>query len=249
MDGRSADKDRALQRIAQLIPVAGSDGRLRGPLVVDEDQVEYESGAKEWHTDLALRYSHFLGDWDIGLSYFYGTAREPTLIPNITTTRLVPHYELIHQLGIDLQYTHEEWLWKFEGIVREGQGDTFAATVIGFEYTYFQVFDRDADLGILLEHLYDGRDDDGVPSATLENDLFIGMRYTFNDVDDSAILAGFITDLEDESNSVRVEAERRIGNHWKVELEAQWFANTRTNSVTNIFKDDDFSLIKFSRFF
>ena len=228
---------------------AGNDGRLRGPLAVDKDQVEYESSAEEWHTDFALRYSHFLGDWDIGLSYFYGTGREPTFTLNTAGTRLIPHYDLIHQFGIDLQYTHEEWLWKLEGIVREGQGDTFAATVVGFEYTFFQVFSRDADLGILLEHLYDGRDDNGVPIATLENDLFVGMRYTFNDVNDSAILAGFISDLEDESNSVRIEAERRIGDSWKVELETQWFSNTRINSTTNAFKDDDFTLFKLSRFF
>ena len=117
---------------------AGEDGRLRAPLVVDEDEAEYESSAEEWHTDFAARYSHYIGDWDIGLSYFYGTGREPTLIVNTEGTRLVPHYDIINQAGVDIQYTREEWLWKFEGIVREGQGDTFAATVFGFEYTFFQ---------------------------------------------------------------------------------------------------------------
>ena len=228
---------------------AGTNGRLRGPLTVDKDAVEYESGAEEWHTDIALRYSHFLGDWDIGLSYFYGTGREPTLLLNTDTTRLVPHYELIHQVGIDLQYTHDAWLWKFEGIVREGQGDTFAATVAGFEYTLFQVASSDADLGILLEHLYDGRDDEDAPLAGLENDFFAGVRYTFNDIDDTALLAGVITDLEDESNSIRVEAERRLGDNWKIELEAQWFSNTRPNSSTASVKDDDFTTLKISRFF
>lgn len=228
---------------------AGSNGRLRGPLVVDKDAVEYESGAEEWHTDIALRYSHFLGDWDIGLSYFYGTGREPTLLPNADAVRLVPHYDLIHQVGIDLQYTHDAWLWKIEGIVREGQGDTFAATVAGFEYTLFQVANSNADLGLLLEHLYDGRDDEGVPAVGLENDVFAGVRYTFNDIDDTAILAGIITDLEDESNSIRVEAERRVGDNWKIELEAQWFSNTRSNSSTASVKDDDFTTLKISRFF
>lgn len=228
---------------------AGNDGRLRGPIVVDKDEAEYESSAEEWHTDLAFRYSHFLGNWDIGISYFYGTGREPTLLPNDDATRLIPHYDVIHQFGVDLQYTHEEWLWKFEGLVREGQGDTFAATVFGFEYTFFQIFERDADLGFLLEHLYDGRDDDNVPITILENDLFIGARYTFNDINDTAILAGAITDLEDESNSIRIEAERRVGDVWKIELEAQWFNNTRPNSSSASFKDDDFSLLKISRFF
>ena len=187
----------------------GEDGRLRSALVVRENNVEYESGAEEWHTDAALRYSHYAGNWDIGLSYFYGTGREPTLLPNQAGTRLIPHYDIINQGGLDLQYTLDAWLWKFEGIVREGQGDTFAATVAGFEYTFFQAFESDADLGVLAEHLYDGRDETGAPQTVLENDLFVGLRYTFNDVQDTNILAGAITDLEDESFSIRIEGDRR----------------------------------------
>ena len=140
-------------------------------------------------------------------------------------------------------------MWKFEGILREGQGHTFAATVFGFEYTFFQAFDSDADLGILLEHLYDGRNPNDAPIASLENDLFFGMRYTFNDINDTNVLAGFVTDLEDESNSVRLEADRRIGNHWRAELVSQWFSNTRDDSITASFNDDDFTSLNISRFF
>lgn len=224
-------------------------GRLRAPLEVVEHEAEYESSAEQWHTDFAARYSHYLGNWDIGVSYFYGTGREPTLVSNTTNTRLIPYYSIIHQFGIDLQYTHEEWLWKFEGIIREGQGDTFAASVAGFEYTLFQFLDSHADLGLLLEHLYDGRDRLGVPVTALENDLFLGMRYTFNDIQDTSLLAGTIIDLEDESYSVRVEAERRIGDALKIELESQLFTNSRDNSATSPLKDDDFAVIRLSQFF
>ena len=228
---------------------SGNNGRLRSSIVVDEDEAEYESSAEEWHTDFAFRYSHYLGDWDIGTSYFYGTGREPTLILNESATRLIPHYDIINQLGIDIQYTNEEWLWKFEGIIREGQGDTFAATVVGFEYTFFQFRDSDADFGILLEHLFDDRDDIGTPATTLENDVFIGARYTLNDIQDTSLLAGGIIDLEDESFSLRMEAERRIGDSIKVELEGQLFSNARDNSLTAAFRDDDFIQLSISQYF
>lgn len=224
-------------------------GRLRGPIDIDEDDVQYESGAEQWHTDLALRYSHFLGDWDIGASYFYGTGREPTLILNEEGTQLIPEYEIIHQIGLDIQYTNEEWLWKFEGIVREGQGHTFAATVAGFEYTIFQAFNSDADFGLLIEHLYDGRDQLNAPIAPFDNDLFLAMRYTFNDINDTNILAGALTDLENESNAVRLEADRRIGNFWRVQIESQWFSNTREGTFNGSVKDDDFTLLNVSRYF
>lgn len=228
---------------------AGQDGRLRGPLIVDEDEAEYESSAEQWHTDLAFRYAHYIGDWDIGASYFYGTGREPTLLTNSDDSRLIPHYDIINQVGIDIQYTNEEWLWKFEGIVREGQGDTFVATVFGFEYTFFQFRNSNADLGILLEHLFDDRDEFNAPLTTLENDLFLGTRYTFNDIQDTSLLAGGIFDLEDESYSIRLEAERRIGDSIKIELEGQVFTNARDDSLTSAFKDDDFIQLSLSKFF
>lgn len=228
---------------------AGEDGRLRSALIVDEDEADYDSSAEQWHTDFALRYSHYFGDWDIGASYFYGTGREPILRVNESGTRLIPHYDIINQFGLDIQYTNEEWLWKFEGLIREGQGDTFAATVFGFEYTFFQFRESDADLGVLIEHLYDDRDESDAPITALENDLFLGMRYTFNDIQDTSFLAGMITDLEDESYSMRLEAERRIGDSFKLELEGQLFTNSRDTSVTSAFRKDDFIQLSISKYF
>ena len=228
---------------------ASNDGRLRAAWVVDEDQAEYDSSAEQWHTDLALRYAHYIGNWDVGASYFYGTGREPTLRLSSDATKLIPYYDIINQIGLDIQYTNEEWLWKFEGIIREGQGDTFAATVFGFEYTFFQFRNSDADFGVLVEHLYDDRDSIGTPITVLENDLFLGTRYTFNDIQDTSLLAGGIIDLEDESYSLRLEAERRIGDSFKVGLESQLFTNSRDDSLTAAFKDDDFIQLSISKYF
>ena len=57
----------------------GSSGRLRLPLVVGDEQVEYESERK--HLDFAGRYSQSFGAFDVGLSVFNGTSREPFLMP------------------------------------------------------------------------------------------------------------------------------------------------------------------------
>ena len=133
----------------------GREGRLRGPLPVEIDEAEYESSRKQWHTDFALRYQHYVGAWDFGVSYFYGTTRDPLLEPRRPggVLEVVPVYDLVHQLGADVQYTRDAWLWKFEGIVREGQDETFGAVTAGFEYTFFGLGDSDVGLGILAEWL------------------------------------------------------------------------------------------------
>ena len=227
---------------------AGETGRLRTPLPVDEEAVRYESQAEDWSTDVAVRYSHFLDEWDIGLSYFYGTSREARLVLSDDLTAFEPRYDQIHQFGLDLQYTKDAWLWKFEGIVREGQG-TFGALVGGFEYTFYQIKETPADLGVLSELLLDGRDDDKAPPTAFDNDIFLGARLTLNDIDDTAVLAGTVVDLETQTTSFRLEAERRFGENQTIEFESQWFANVDDDDPLASVEDDSYVLLRFTQFF
>ena len=59
----------------------GLEGRLRGPMVVSGDE-QYESHLNEWYPTGAIRYETVWDDFDIGLSHFHGTAREPRLVMN-----------------------------------------------------------------------------------------------------------------------------------------------------------------------
>lgn len=233
-------------------PFPGRDGRLRFGLVIDTDQARYEDGDRQWNTDFAVRYSKVIGDWDIGVTGFSGNSREPVFELGTGADDqpvIVPVYTKINQGGLDIQYTKDAWLFKFEGIVREGQGDLFAATVAGFEYTFYGITDSGADLGILMEHLYDGRDTVRAPVTVQDNDLFLGARLALNDTQDTSILAGTITDLEDGSSSGLVEAERRFGNSWKGEVEARFFFFNDEDNVSNAFKDESLITVRMTRFF
>ena len=136
--------------------VQSSDARLR-PLIEIEDDSGFENAAKHAGVDVAARYSNVIGDWDFAISGFHGTSREPTLTRAEDETAYRPFYSHISQLGVEAQYTTGPWLWKLESIVREGQGDTFAAAVAGFEYTFYQPWSTSADIGVIAEYLYDGR--------------------------------------------------------------------------------------------
>ncbi len=221
---------------------AGVDGRPRFALPIDSDNAKYESSAKELHVDYAMRYTHVLGDWDIGAHFFYGTGREPSFTVAPNRIRLIPNYNIITQSGIDLQYTHEAWLWKFEGILREGQGDTFGALVAGVEYTFFQINDSAADLGLLFEYLYDGRDKDfaTTPPTIFDNDIFIGMRFAQNDTQDTTVLLGATTDVKNQATLFIIEAKRRLGDSFSLEAEGRFFVNTREDQLLQNFSNDSF---------
>ncbi|MDE2706503.1 MAG: hypothetical protein OXI35_15640, partial [Gemmatimonadota bacterium] len=101
----------------------GRAGRLRLPLVVEDEHVEYESEAKERHLDLAARYSHSFGLLDMGVSAFNGTSREPALkllLDPSGAPALGQYYAQIRQFGLDAQLTVGSWLFKLEAIQRAG---------------------------------------------------------------------------------------------------------------------------------
>lgn len=230
----------------------GRNERLRFPVFVDTDKPIYDDPNEEWHTDVAARYSDYIGDWDFGVSFFHGTSREPLLIPASDgggSSILRPVYGQITQTSLDAQYTKGAWLWKFEGIMREGQGETFSAAVGGFEYTFFGVTENGADVGVLLEYLYDDRDQLEAPATPFEHDVFYGTRLALNDIQDTSLLIGAISDVKDGSTSALIEADRRLGQSWKAELEGRFFINVDENNILSAFEQDSFLSLRFTRYY
>ncbi len=227
---------------------ADEEGRPGFPLPIDTGNAVYESSAGRKHVDFAFRYSHFFGDWDVGVSYFKGTGREPRLVTDFKGERLIPHYDLISQGGLDVQYTRDAWLFKLESIVRAGQGETFGALVGGFEYTLYQVLAGRADLGMLFEYQFDDRDATA-PFTISDDDVFLGARLALNDSQDTAVLAGAIIDRENGSTLVSIEAERRLGNNLKLEFEGRLFVSPAPSDPIYAFRSDSFLTLRFSRFF
>lgn len=219
----------------------GVDGRLRFPLPVDGSQALFPDGRRA--VDLALRYSHYIGDFDVGVSVFHGTGREPSFVASDDGASLIPVYSQISQLGLDLQYTRNAWLWKLEALARAGHGKTFGAAVFGFEYTMYQVFGSATDLGLLAEYLYDGRDATAPPTAFAQG-LFLGTRLALNDVSDTSLLFGVIVDLENGSVAGRVETERRLTDMIKIEIESRFFSNVARDSLLRAVESDSYAVVR-----
>lgn len=229
----------------------GEEARLRGALSVDTDRPIYESGAGEKHVDFAGRYSHTFGDYDLGLSYFHGTSREPELIADTDASGkavLRPRYEIIDQLGLDLQAVLDAWLWKLEAMHRSGHGDAFAALSGGVEYSFYGLYGGDADLGLLAEYHYDGRGDDA-PGSLFDNDIFLGARYVLNDAFDTEFLGGGLVDQRTQSVLFSVEASRRLTDTWRLDAEAQFFLNGGDDPIVSGIEDDGFFQVSLTRFF
>lgn len=230
----------------------GSDGRLRLPLLVDNDLARFDQGEDDnADVDFALRYSHYFGDWDVGFSIFHGASREPRFIVDTDAGAIAPFYDDITQYGLDIQYTNEAWLWKFEGIIRNSPFETFAAAVGGVEYSFFGITESGADLGVIAEFQYDGRSQDPLiaPFSIADNDIMAGLRYSANDSADTSVLVGVVTDIEDASMSGLLEATTRFGENWVGEIEGRFFMNVDPTNFLAGFQDDSHVMLRLTRYF
>ncbi|MFT5397144.1 MAG: hypothetical protein ACI85N_002362 [Gammaproteobacteria bacterium] len=220
----------------------GTSGRLRSIPETRQDRSQFESAAKEKHIDLAARYTHYIGDWDIGLAHFYGTSREPRLLFSSDSGGnpfIIPFYDIINQTSVDIQTTKGNMLWKFEGLHRSGQGTTYNALAGGFEYTFVGIMDTALDLGVLSEYYYDDRDE--LSASIFEDDIAIGARLAFNDVQSSEALIGVVWDRDNGGKFFNIEASRRLGDSWLLELQGRFFFNQKRSDLAFTVSRDDYT--------
>ena len=230
---------------------SGINGRLRPPLHVDTDNPIYESEDEEKNVDWAVRWKHSMGDWEVGLSYFDGTSREPDFVlatDELLIPTLRPFYPQIQQAGIDVLALLGDWTIKFEGIQRCVLEQDFSAFVGGFEYSFVGLFDSVYDVNWLMEYQYDNRED--LTNVIGQNDLMVGTRLVFNDIDGTQILAGVAQDL-DYSNvrSGFIEASSRINDHWKWRVDARMFSSDEIAEPSYFLRRDDYVQLSLEYYF
>ncbi|MEM0941420.1 MAG: hypothetical protein AAF600_14765 [Bacteroidota bacterium] len=213
-------------------------GRLRFPEVIERDDLSIDANSGVWHPSLAVRWSNFFGLFDVGLSHFYGVGREPLLFGIEQDGSFELFYPIIHQPGLDVQATTGPILWKLEAIYRYASRQDFSAVAAGFEYTFSNIKSSGLDIGLVAEYLFDSRDEQTFSS--LDNDVFVGTRFAFNDVKSTEFLTGGIIDLTRSTYLYSFEGNRRIGNSWKVELEVRLFQQVSREEIVYVFRQDDF---------
>ncbi|MGI9542485.1 MAG: hypothetical protein ACR2MX_04450 [Cyclobacteriaceae bacterium] len=222
-------------------------GRLRFSNVIEREDIKIENNWGEWTPSVAFRWSHYFGPMDIGVSQFYGVGREPLFLGLDGSREFRAIYPTISQTGVDAQATLGPWLLKLESIYRYADEQDFLALATGFEYTFGNIASSGLDIGIVGEYLYDSRDE--LAFSNLANDLFVGARFAFNDTQSTDFLAGAIFDLDNSSKFFSVEGSRRIGDSWKVEVEARIFQDVSKEEFFYNFREDSFLQLRFSKFF
>jgi hypothetical protein len=198
--------------------------------------------------DFAARLSSFVGDWDLAGSVFYGTARDPIFFVDIGGRALNPYYALQKSIGLEVQYTGDETLLKWESLHGTQSSligaHNFIAAVAGFEYTYYGTFETMWDIGLIGEIQHDDR-----PQAAANQFGVAGLRLIFNDIADSNILFLASVDRKADQSFVSLEASRRINDVTSVKLTSQFYNARTATSTFGQLSDDDAVTLTLNMFF
>lgn len=196
----------------------GIKGRFRTDL--PNLPIVYASSKGRNHIDLAARYSNSIGALDFGVSYFDGTSRDPRLGNEMG--EFIQYYDLIKQLGLDVQVTIGSFLGKAEWVTREAITDKKSRSrthksVLGGEYAIYGIFESEADLTLFVEWIHDTGDKTQLP---LQDDMFYAARYAFNDIMDTDITVALIDDRDFDTKTLNIEFNRRLSDTFSLTVEA-----------------------------
>jgi hypothetical protein len=82
-----------------------------------------------------------------------------------------------------------------------------------------------------------------------QNDAFLALRWTANDAASTSFLGGMVIDASTGALGYRFRGERRLGDDYRLSLEAYFFGNVpRTDPVYSI-ADDDYVQLRLARYF
>lgn len=193
-----------------------------GPRISDSSS--YSGGAGRNDIARAVRWAGYFGDVDLGVSWFRGTGHAPRLLPQADGT-LKPDYSRITQLGLDIQYLRGDTALKAEIIRRKGQYDRLGAAsnynagVIGIERSLYGIAGSDRDLVLIGEYARDSRR--GLSHSGFQNDLTVGARWVWNDVEDTEVLGLLTRDLDNAAQTLTVSIDRRLTDAVSFEASAR----------------------------
>ena len=77
----------------------------------------------------------------------------------------------------------------------------------------------------------------------------VGLRLAMNDAQSSEALLGIIKDADSSAVTYNLEASRRLGDNWTLEVEARFFTNIKRDDPLRGLHKDDYLQLGLARHF
>ena len=131
--------------------------------------------------------------------------------------RLKQYLYLVNKFITYNTFVKDDTLYKLEfaytDVLDYGKIDDYYEIGGGIEHTIYSLFDK-KDVGVLAEYYKSDMDREII----YQNDIFVGVRISFNDKDSSEVITGVIKDFDNQENSYSFEYNTRFFENFKTKF-------------------------------
>ena len=194
--------------------------------------------------------------WDAASPTSGETGREPRLVPHFPAgrtnlpDRVIPNYDIINQTSLNVQAAIGNWFFKLEAVEprpyrvavsRQRSPDSNTRSTACSRAVWMWAFSWNT-------FTTDGIVPRRRPLSTTTSSQAHGSTSTNEQTTEVSV--GGIINQETQATTLNLEASRRLGNHWKIELEARFFENVPHSDVALFgLSRDSYVQVNLQRFF
>ena len=182
----------------------------------------------------------YSGDYSLDYAFIYQNGYDSQRYLSKSSDTYTQHAYLVNKFMTYNTVVLDSTLYKIEAIytnvLDDQQVSDYVHIALGLEHTLEQLEDG-TEIGLIAEYYYydtfeKNRLSDLDLSQSFQNDLFLGLRYSLNDVADSSAVGGVIIDTQYDEQSYYVELETRVNDTFKVKVDYRYIEPSKsTNTV------------------
>lgn len=188
------------------------------------------SASTEWET--ALDYAFIISHGYDSQKYYTIKSTTPTVVQ--ANAYLVNKFLSYNTLVVGATLIKAEIA--LTDVIDDSVVSDYLHLGLGFEHEILSFLSKEGKLGVIGEYYYyDVFNKSKLSDLDLyevyQNDIFLGLRYTFNDADDSSLLVGTVIDTEYDEAAYSMKYETRLKHGLKIEIEYQYLEPSTTTST------------------
>lgn len=193
-------------------------------------------------------------DSETSFVFLHGYDNKRDFVP-VSQTTIAQYAYRVNKALLLLHAMYDDTIFKTElaytDVLQEERMSDYTQLGFGLEHTFYAVVGN-ADMTLFWEYYrYLYSDEKKVKNVDIskvyDNDLFLAMRISFNDVKSSELKVGFLEDLKKEERVVQAKFTARIDDGYIIEGECLYTKSSDSQTILSRF--GDFARFMFSFYY
>jgi len=214
---------------------------IYSPLKKNEKLEDKLNSEKSLHRPTVyLTYSGSLySNYSLDYAFIYQNGYDSQRYLTKKNDTFYEHVYLVNKFMTYNTMVIDSTLYKLEllyaDVIDNKEVSDYVHVALGVEHTLEQL-DNGAEIGVIGEYYYydtfdKDKFDDLDLSVNFQNDLFLGLRYSLNDVADTSAVGGVILDTQYDEQSYYIEYETRVNDMFKIKADYRYIEPSKTHNT------------------